>query len=199
MQNDCSALEVSIMGLLHLPSRKREREREKEQSRNWLYTGVRLSSYHPFSCYLPPLTLPRSEATFPFPPEATPFCNPSPMAASSRYLMNAIIVYLPSGDKKVIIPSGHRYFINSKVHPDHWPTPIWIGVSAKTALERLAGSVRLLIMQLYRWLGGEARSLAVRKWNSSASGLGDVINIGLMLRRLTNSRRLDAIRSSEIL
>ena len=29
------------------------------------------------------------------------------------YVMNAIIAYLPSGDKKVIIPSAHRYFITS--------------------------------------------------------------------------------------
>lgn len=39
--------------------------------------------------------------------------------------MNAIIVYLPRGDKKVIIPSGRRYSINSKVRCP--PTPPFCG------------------------------------------------------------------------
>lgn len=37
---------------------------------------------------------------------------PSLRSPPSRFhVMNAIIAYLPSGDKKVIIPSAHRYFI----------------------------------------------------------------------------------------
>lgn len=90
--------------------------------------------------------------------------------------MNAIIVYLPRGDKKVIIPSGRRYSINSKGSL-RWPTPSTTspppfcgkrlnlgGLEKKKGEGRsLVGFVRMLIMQLYRWLGGEGGEKAVLK------------------------------------
>lgn len=39
------------------------------------------------------------------------------------HVINAIIAYLPSGDKKVIIPSAHRYFIIFPSLPLFPPSP----------------------------------------------------------------------------
>lgn len=87
--------------------------------------------------------------------------------------MNAIIAYLPRGDKKVIIPSGRRYSINSKVSL-RWPTPPsttsvlrekiepW-GIGGGGGEDPVVGFVRMLIMQLYRWLGGRGVEKAVLK------------------------------------
>lgn len=52
--------------------------------------------------------------------------------------MNAIIVYLPPGDKKVIIPSGYRYSINSEAltdqagQPSNTPSPLIASILSPT-------------------------------------------------------------------
>lgn len=126
--------------------------------------------------------------------------------------MNAIIVYLPRGDKKVIIPSGRRYSINSKGSL-RWPTPSTTspppfcgkrlnlgGLGKKKGEGEIVGWIRqnanYAIISLVRRRGGLRRPF----WKWNFWGRRRYINIrGLVSACLRNNRCLDAIRSSGIL